>query len=68
MTQKEEFESTTPAISSKELLRNIFELCEATEDLDTNMPNDFLRGRQFEAKRIRNAIGNWFQDEENRRR
>lgn len=54
--------------SGKEVLRNVFALCEGTEDLDTNTPNDFLSGRKFEAKAIRNAIGVWFTDECNSRK
>lgn len=54
--------------SGREVLRNVFALCEDTEDFETNTPNDFLRGRKFEAKRIRNAIGTWFADECNSRK
>lgn len=44
----------------KRLLREIFMLCEATEELEPT--NDFMRGRIFEAKGIRRGIGNWYQD------
>lgn len=54
--------------SGREVLRNVFALCEETEDLETNTPNDYLRGRKFEAKAIRNAIGTWFTDECNSRK
>ena len=42
------------------LLREIFMLCEATEELEST--NDFMRGRIFEAKCIRRGIGTWYQD------
>lgn len=54
--------------SGRKVLRNVFALCEETEDLETNTPNDFMRGRKFEAKAIRNAIGAWFSDECNSRK
>ena len=44
----------------RRLLREIFMLCEATEELEPT--NDFMRGRIFEAKGIRRGIGNWYQD------
>lgn len=44
----------------KLLLRQVFEVCEATEESEPE--NDFERGRAFEAKHIRKAIGSWFQD------
>ena len=44
----------------KLLLRQVFEVCEATEESEPK--NDFERGRAFEAKHIRKAIGSWFQD------
>lgn len=43
-----------------ELLRAVFQVCEATEELAPS--SDFERGRVFEAKGIREAIGTWFQD------
>lgn len=42
------------------LLHAVFQVCEATEEIESK--NDFERGRVFEAKHIRNGIGNWFQD------
>ena len=44
----------------RRLLREIFMLCEATEELEPT--NDFMRGRVFEAKGIRRGIGTWYQD------
>jgi hypothetical protein len=44
----------------RRLLREIFMLCEATEELEST--NDFMRGRIFEAKCIRRGIGTWYQD------
>jgi hypothetical protein len=50
------------------VLREVFALCEATEE-QTVTPKPlgesgaFFRGRKFEAKSIRKAIGTWFQDE-----
>lgn len=44
----------------KLLLRQMFEVCEATEEIEPK--NDFERGRAFEAKSIRRSIGTWFQD------
>lgn len=43
------------------VLHAVFEVCESNEELKPT--NDFYRGRVFEAKRIRNGVGNWFQDE-----
>lgn len=48
------------------LLHQVFLLCEAVEDLpEINPKNEhergFDRGRRFEAKQIRRAIGDWFQ-------
>lgn len=43
-----------------QLLRAVFEVCEATEDIEPK--NDFERGRVFEAKHIRRGVGTWFQD------
>lgn len=44
----------------RRLLREIFMLCESTEEIEA--ANDFTRGRIFEAKGIRRAIGVWYQD------
>ena len=49
------------------LLREVFGLCEATEDAPEQEPKNehqrgFEAGRRFEAKQIRRAIGTWFQD------
>ena len=44
----------------RRLLREIFMLCEATEEIEAT--NDFMRGRVFEAKGIRRGIGTWYQD------
>lgn len=48
------------------LLRQVFLLCEAVEDLPEIDPKNehergFDRGRRFQAKQIRRAIGDWFQ-------
>lgn len=50
------------------LLREVFAVCEATEDAPGVEPRNehqrgFDKGRRFEAKQIRRAIGNWFQSE-----
>lgn len=45
----------------RRLLRELFSVCEETEELEAK--NDFERGRVFEAKGIRRAIGTWYQDE-----
>ena len=50
------------------LLREVFALCEATEDApDVDPKNEhqrgFDKGRRFEAKQIRRTIGDWFQAE-----
>ena len=53
------------------VLREVFALCEATEhalhdECNAHSVQDstlFSRGRLFEAKSIRKAIGTWFQDE-----
>ena len=44
----------------RRLLREIFMLCEATEEIEAT--NDFMRGRIFEAKGIRRGIGTWYLD------
>ena len=44
------------------LLREMFALCEATEEECADIDDHFKRGRAFEAKRIRRAIGTWYQD------
>lgn len=48
------------------LLRAVFELCEATEEAPQVEPRNehqrgFDKGRRFEAKAIRRAVGDWFQ-------
>ena len=48
------------------LLRAVFELCEATEEAPEVAPRNehqrgFDKGRRFEAKAIRRAVGDWFQ-------
>ena len=48
------------------LLRQIFLLCEAVEDLPETDPKNehergFDKGRRFQAKQIRRAMGDWFQ-------
>jgi len=45
------------------LLREIFALCEATENECADSDDNFKRGRAFEAKKLRNSIGTWYQDE-----
>lgn len=50
------------------LLNAVFKLCESTEEATVEEPKNehqcgFERGRRFEAKSIRRAIGAWFQDE-----
>lgn len=45
------------------LLRKIFALCEATENECADSDDNFKRGRAFEAKHLRRAIGTWYQDE-----
>jgi hypothetical protein len=50
-----------------QLLRQVFALCEDTEDApEREAKNEHQRGfeagRRFEAKQIRRAIGTWFQD------
>lgn len=61
-----------PAVPQRDdadrLLREVFALCEATEDApEVDAKNEhqkgFDRGRRFEAKQIRRSIGAWFQDE-----
>ncbi len=49
------------AVSARELLQQVFSLCEETENLKPERAFD--DGRRFEAKGIRRAIGTWFQDE-----
>lgn len=49
-----------------QLLRAVFELCEATEEAPQVEPKNehqrgFEKGRRFEAKAIRRAVGDWFQ-------
>lgn len=51
----------SPSDEGSQVLHAVFQVCEATEDIDPE--NDFQRGRVFEAKKIRNAVGNWFQEE-----
>ena len=48
------------------LLRAVIELCEATEEAPEVAPRNehqrgFDKGRRFEAKAIRRAVGDWFQ-------
>lgn len=57
-------------VRDNEVLRQVFALCEDTEgaelsggSADSQVAQDFMRGRKFEAKQIRRAIGTWFQDE-----
>lgn len=57
-------------VRDNEVLRQVFALCEDTEgaelsgsSADSQSTQDFMRGRKFEAKQIRRAIGTWFQDE-----
>lgn len=50
------------------LLRQVFSLCEATEDAPEVEPKNehqrgFDKGRRFAAKQIRRSIGDWFQAE-----
>jgi transcription elongation factor Elf1 len=45
------------------VIRNLFDVCEDTENKLAEPKNDFERGRAFEAKHIRRGMGNWFQDE-----
>lgn len=45
------------------VLREVFALCEDTQDKCSEDANDFTRGRRFEAKGIARAIGTWYQDE-----
>lgn len=47
----------------KRLLRELFAVCEATEDECADADDNFKRGRAFEAKRIRRGVGTWYQDE-----
>lgn len=46
----------------KRLLREVFAVCEASEDECHDSDDAFKRGRAFEAKRIRRSIGTWYQD------
>ncbi len=62
-------------ITAKELLTQVFSLCEETENKHLHSGttlNDrqtgYMEGRRFEAKGIRRAIGTWFQDETNLRK
>lgn len=54
--------------SGRDVLMQVFALCEATEGITLYVGGSgpghegFVRGRKFEAKGIRNAIGNWYQD------
>lgn len=45
------------------VLREVFALCEDTQDKCSDEPGDFARGRRFEAKGIARAIGAWYQEE-----
>lgn len=59
-------------VTAREVSRQVFAVCEETEDLTdaesaSEKSRDFLRGRRFEAKQIRRAIGTWLTDEENLR-
>ena len=47
---------------AKRLLRELFTVCENTEDECSESDDPFKRGRLFEAKRIRKGIGTWYQD------
>lgn len=59
------------ADTGPQVLRQVFALCEATEEAlhescsqhSREDSTQFNRGRLFEAKGIRKAIGTWFQDE-----
>jgi hypothetical protein len=57
--------------SGRVVLQNVFAVCEAIEDAADDKPGDtpeverFKAGSRFAGKRIRNAVGNWFQDEVN---
>ena len=60
--------------SGSEVRHQVFALCEDTENaevsansVDSQTAQDFMRGRKFEAKQIRRAIGTWFVDETNAR-
>lgn len=53
--------------SGREVLTQVFALCEDTENMvvhygGSSASEGFTRGRKFEAKGIRNAIGTWFKD------
>ena len=52
----------------REVLAQVFSLCEDTENMvihysGSSASEGFVRGRKFEAKGIRKAIGTWFQDQ-----
>jgi len=47
--------------ADKLLLREMFALCEDTEEKCAGSDDAFKRGRAFEAKGIRRAIGTWYQ-------
>lgn len=58
--------------SGSEVRQQVFALCEDTEGSEvsansahSSAAQDFMRGRKFEAKSIRRAIGTWFIDETN---
>jgi len=51
-----------PDDADKRLLRQVFALCEDTEDKCAGSEDQFKRGRAFEAKGISRAIGTWYQD------
>lgn len=50
------------AYDDRRLLRELFSVCEATEDECSESDDPFKRGRVFEAKRIRRGLGTWYQD------
>lgn len=60
-TEPAQAEPQGAELGARELLHEVFALCEATEDIKPERAFD--DGRRFEAKSIRRAIGTWFQDE-----
>ncbi len=61
-----------PAVPAREVARQVFALCEATEDVPASAADSFglerfKAGQRFEAKRIRRTIGDWLTTEEHLR-
>lgn len=56
------FNELSSMSEGKQILHELFSVCEDTEDECAESDDPFKRGRAFEAKRIRRGIGTWYQD------